>query len=1495
MDSSKSKMVIMFVLLLIKFEGGWSEGCLDHEIFALFRLKYFFNDLHDWVDDEGATDCCQWVRVECNNTTDRVIALDLSDTRNWDLGEWYLNASLFTPFQQLESLDLSWNKIAGCVENEGLERLSKLNNLKMLDLSENLFDNSILSFVGRLSSLRSLKLSYNRLEGSIDVKELDSLRDLEELDIGWNKIDKFVVSKGLRKLKYLGLSGNKLNHSILSSLTIFSLLRELYLRDTGFKGTFDVREFNSFNNLEALDMSNNEIDNLVVPQGYRGLRNLKSLDLSEVGIRDGSNLLRSMGSFPSLNTLYLTSNNFIDTTSELHNFTNLEYLALDSSSLHISLLQSIASFTSLKILTMTNCEVNGVLSGQELHNFANLEYLALDFSSLHTSLLQSIASFTSLKKLSMTNCEVNGVLSGQALETLSRLTNLKMLDLRGNLFNNSILSSLAHLSSLTSLDLSENKLEGSINVKEFDSLSNLEELDMSHNEIDNLEVPQGYKGLRKLNYLDLSRVGIRDGSKLLQSMGSFPSLNTLYLRDNNFTDIATTTTQGLERLSNLTILDLSHNLFNNSILSFVARLSSLTSLDLSFNGLEGSINIKEFDSLSNLEKLDMIGNEIDNFEVPQGYRGLRKLKSLYLSGVEIRDGSKLLQSMGSFPSLNTLYLSSNNFTDIATATQELHNFTNLEYLTLHGSSLHISLLQSIASLFPSLKNLSISYCEVNGVVHGQGFPHFKSLEHLGMMSTRIALNTNFLQVISESMPSLKYLSLSYSTLGTNSSRILDRGLCSPVHLQELYIGSNDLRGSLPWCMTNLTSLRILDVSSNQLTGSISSSPLIHLTSIEKLYLSNNHFQIPISLEPLFNHSRLKTFYADNNELNAEITQSHSLTAPNFQLSRLSLSSGYEDGVTFPKFLYHQHDLETVELSHIKMNGEFPTWLLENNTKLRQLSLVNDSLGGPFRLPIHSHKRLGMLDISNNNFRGHIPIEIGDVLPSLYLFNNSMNALDGSIPSSLGNMKFLQILDLSNNHLTGEIPEHLAVGCVNLQSLALSNNNLQGHMFSRNFNLINLKWLQLEGNRFIGEIPQSLSKCSSLEGLYLNNNSLSGKIPRWLGNLTWLQYIIMPNNHLEGPIPVEFCQLDLLQILDISDNNISGSLPSCFHPLSIKQVHLSKNMLHGQLKRGTFFNCSSLVILDLSYNRLNGSIPDWVDGLSQLSHLILGHNNLEGEVLVQLCELNQLQLLDLSNNNLHGPIPPCFDNTTLYESYSNSSSLDEQFEIFFSIESPQGNVEKQIHEIFEFTTKNIVYIYQGKVRSLLSGLDLSCNKLIGPIPPQIGNLTRIQTLNLSHNDLIGLIPSTFSNLKHVESLDLSNNKLNGKIPHQLVELKTLEVFSVAYNNLSGEIPEWTAQFATFNESSYEGNTFLCGLPLPICRSPATMSEASIGNERDDNLIDMDSFFITFTTSYVIVIFAIVIILYVNSYWRRRWFYFVEMWITSSYYFVVDNLIPTRFYH
>jgi hypothetical protein len=36
-----------------------------------------------------------------------------------DLSDWVLNASLFQPFKELQSLDLGYNGLVGCLENEG--------------------------------------------------------------------------------------------------------------------------------------------------------------------------------------------------------------------------------------------------------------------------------------------------------------------------------------------------------------------------------------------------------------------------------------------------------------------------------------------------------------------------------------------------------------------------------------------------------------------------------------------------------------------------------------------------------------------------------------------------------------------------------------------------------------------------------------------------------------------------------------------------------------------------------------------------------------------------------------------------------------------------------------------------------------------------------------------------------------------------------------------------------------------------------------------------------------------------------------------------------------------------------------------------------------------------------------------------------------------------------------------------------------------------------
>ncbi|KAG8651981.1 receptor-like protein 15 isoform X1 [Manihot esculenta] len=826
--------------------------------------------------------------------------------------------------------------------------------------------------------------------------------------------------------------------------------------------------------------------------------------------------------------------------------------------------------------------------------------------------------FQQLNYLSLWGNNIAGCIKNEGFERLSALGNLEVLELSDNSFHKSILSSLSGLSSLKILSLSGNRLKGIINIEEFNHLISLEELDLSANAI------EGF----------------------ISSNGS----------------------DELSKLSNLERFDLSYNHVNISLLSPLIRLPSLRYLDLGYNQLEGLFNFKELGK-SKLVTLDLSGNNITEFVDSREIRASNNISELYLDDITITKGSKLLESLGAFS---------------------------------------------------HLKNLSLVSCKFEGAILHQGLPH---LQIIGAMS------------------SLKKLSL--GGCGLNDTEFLNQGVCKLKQLQELDISYNDISGSLPSCLANMTSLQSLHLSSNNFVGNISLYPFNRLTNLEYLDLSHNLFQIPVSLDLFFNHSKLKHFKSQgNNEIYGEKTEQN--LTPMFQLETLYID-GYACIKAFPKFLYYQHNLREASLQSLKLRGRFPYWLLQNNTKLEELYLKNNSLSGPLQLPLHSHLNLSLLDISDNLFHGIIPPDIGTHLPRLELVYLSKNDFNGSIPSSFGNMSSLQILDLSNNDISGSLPS-------------------------------------------------------------------------------------------------DFC---------------------CSHML---EVHLSRNQLQGSLE-DAFFDCLQLVVLDLSHNNMTGSIPSWFERFYQLAYMILGYNNIEGEIPIQLCNLTQLSLIDLSHNNLSGHIPPCLRSTSNFASLSNGEEI-------------------------EFTTKRNIYSYQRSMLYYFSGIDLSCNKLIGQIPIQIGYLNEIRVLNLSHNNLNGKIPASFSNLSQIESLDLSHNNLQGNIPSQLTELDFLEVFNVSCNDLSGRTPEKVKQFATFDESSYRDNPLLCGWPLQkycaTMESSPSIPRSSNDTEESNCFIDMEDFYASFGVAYIMVLLTIAGVLFINPYWRQVWFYFVEVSIDKCYYFLIDNL-------
>uniref|UniRef100_A0ACD5XPU1 Uncharacterized protein n=1 Tax=Avena sativa TaxID=4498 RepID=A0ACD5XPU1_AVESA len=113
------------------------------------------------------------------------------------------------------------------------------------------------------------------------------------------------------------------------------------------------------------------------------------------------------------------------------------------------------------------------------------------------------------------------------------------------------------------------------------------------------------------------------------------------------------------------------------------------------------------------------------------------------------------------------------------------------------------------------------------------------------------------------------------------------------------------------------------------------------------------------------------------------------------------------------------------------------------------------------------------------------------------------------------------------------------------------------------------------------------------------------------------------------------------------------------------------------------------------------------------------------------------------------------------------------------------------------------------------LDLGDNILTGPIPNSLGNSTKLIALGLDYSQLSGNIPHIFGSLINLEALYLSNNALTGPIPTALGNLTKLNALYLYSNQLSHHIPQEIGNSKSLLDLELDSNNLSGALPSGLC--------------------------------------------------------------------------------
>ena len=247
----------------------------------------------------------------------------------------------------------------------------------------------------------------------------------------------------------------------------------------------------------------------------------------------------------------------------------------------------------------------------DLSGLSKLETLDLTGSRIDPDRLASLASISSLRELILSNCSLSDI-SG-----LSAVTMLTGLDLSKNSVRN--LDALSSMYQLEKLDLSHNAVVG---LEALSDLYNLRELDVSHNSVTSLAP---LSTCLKLSHLEASTNLLTD----VTGMDRLPLLEYLSVEYNKLTDVSP-----LTHCTELVELSVSNNQITD--LSALSNMAKLDILDFSYNAVEA---LPEWASGCTLRVIDGSYNALESID---NLAGLEHISYVYMDyNPKLKDVSAL--------------------------------------------------------------------------------------------------------------------------------------------------------------------------------------------------------------------------------------------------------------------------------------------------------------------------------------------------------------------------------------------------------------------------------------------------------------------------------------------------------------------------------------------------------------------------------------------------------------------------------------------------------------------------------------------------------------------------------------------------------------------------------------------------------------------------------------------------------------------------------------